>query len=214
MQIVCIRVSVTTIRPQIGTIAYADHRQITVADLPGLIEGAHINVGMGHRFLKHVERTRMLLMVVDAEGFRLSPAHAQRTCVQNVFALNKELEMYDAELLKKPCVLLVNKVDRLDEAANGAQSLRDLVQRLWRLDEQVGDCPPELRSERLLRFERIVAISAQERRNIDEVTRAIRGVLDEAAERELEATSAAEKEPARAGDRHQASSRRVSTNNR
>lgn len=122
--------AVTTIRPQIGTVNYDDLRQISVADLPGLIEGAHANIGMGHKFLKHIERTRLLLMVVDMHGFRLSPSHAQRTCLENVFALNKELELYDEQLLRKPCVLLVNKID----TAQSEGEVRELVKRLWRLD--------------------------------------------------------------------------------
>lgn len=109
-------VSVTTLRPQIGIIEYPDYRQISVADLPGLIEGAHANIGMGHKFLKHIERTKLLLMVVDLFGFRLSNVHRLRTCIQNIFALNKELELYDKELLDRPCILLLNKIDE-----NGAQ---------------------------------------------------------------------------------------------
>lgn len=104
-------ISVTTLRPQIGTIAYEDFRQITVADLPGLIEGAHANIGMGHKFLKHIERTKLLLMVVDLFGFKLSAIHRLRTCMQNIFALNKELELYDEQLLDRPCILLLNKID-------------------------------------------------------------------------------------------------------
>ncbi|KAJ6666648.1 hypothetical protein lerEdw1_020372 [Lerista edwardsae] len=56
----------TTIKPELGTVMYADHKQITVADLPGLIEGAHANKGRGHKFLKHIERTKLLLFVVRA----------------------------------------------------------------------------------------------------------------------------------------------------
>jgi Obg family GTPase CgtA len=62
----------TTIRPQIGIAEFKDFRRISVADLPGLIEGAHANFGMGHRFLKHVERTKLLLFVVDINGFQLA----------------------------------------------------------------------------------------------------------------------------------------------
>lgn len=92
-------------------VKYTDLRQISVADLPGLIEGAHANIGMGHKFLKHIERTRLLVMVVDLFGFRLSNMHRLRTCLQNVFALNKELELYDKELMQRPCILLLNKTD-------------------------------------------------------------------------------------------------------
>lgn len=80
---------VTTIRPNVGIIEYKDFRQITVADLPGLIEGAHANIGMGHKFLKHVERTKLLLLVVDINGFQLSPRHTPRTCLENILLLNR-----------------------------------------------------------------------------------------------------------------------------
>jgi len=63
--------------------------QITVADLPGLVEGAHINVGMGHKFLKHVERTKLLAFVVDLLGFRLSVKHELRSAFENIVLLNK-----------------------------------------------------------------------------------------------------------------------------
>lgn len=109
---------VTTLRPQIGVIEYPDYRQITVADLPGLIEGAHANIGMGYKFLKHIERTKLVLMVVDLFGFKLSNVH------QNIFALNKELELYDKELLHRPCVLLLNKID-VKDAQNEYELIRE-----------------------------------------------------------------------------------------
>lgn len=115
---------VTTLRPQIGVIEYPDYRQITVADLPGLIEGAHANIGMGYKFLKHIERTKLLLMVVDLFGFKLSNVHRLRTCIQNIFALNKELELYDKELLHRPCVLLLNKID-VKDAQNEYELIRE-----------------------------------------------------------------------------------------
>lgn len=104
-----------------------------MADLPGLIEGAHINVGMGFKFLKHVERTRLLLMIVDVFGFELVGKSQSRTGLETVYALNKELEMYNKDLLKKPCILLLNKID-----ADGSQ------QHCENMLEKVNNLPGEL----------------------------------------------------------------------
>lgn len=82
-------IPVTTIRPNVGQIMYKDLRQISMADLPGLIEGAYANKGMGHSFLKHVERTKLLLLVVDINGFQLSPKYPFRSCLDTVALLNK-----------------------------------------------------------------------------------------------------------------------------
>lgn len=66
---------------------------------------------MGHKFLKHVERTRLLIVIVDIFGFQLSQSHKRRNFLENIYALNKELELYDETLLDKPCILLINKLD-------------------------------------------------------------------------------------------------------
>uniref|UniRef100_A0A1B0CSI3 Uncharacterized protein n=1 Tax=Lutzomyia longipalpis TaxID=7200 RepID=A0A1B0CSI3_LUTLO len=171
----------TTIKPQLGIIEYTDYRQISVADLPGLIEGAHANIGMGHKFLKHVERTRMLILIADIFGFQLSPQHQKRTCLQNVYALNRELELYDPTLLEKPSILLINKLD-----LEGASEEFERIQpNLHRLEEQVAECPEEIRPRKLLNFERILSISAKEGMDIDRVVANIREVLDEAAEEDV-----------------------------
>ncbi|GAB0091447.1 GTP-binding protein 10 homolog [Sergentomyia squamirostris] len=172
----------TTIKPQLGIIQYTDHRQISVADLPGLIEGAHANIGMGHKFLKHVERTRLLILIVDIFGFQLSQMHKKRSCLENVYALNRELELYDETLLEKPSILLVNKLD----LQGAREEFEKIKPSLNRLEKSLSDCPEEIRPTKLLDFERILPISAQENTDIDQVTTQIREVLDLAAEAALE----------------------------
>ncbi|KAF0045403.1 hypothetical protein F2P81_001932 [Scophthalmus maximus] len=114
----------TTLKPEIGKLMYKDHKQISVADLPGLIEGAHINKGMGHKFLKHVERTKQLLFVVDVCGFQLASKTQFRSAFEAVQLLTKELELYKEELVSKPALLVVNKMD-LPEAEDKLQELKE-----------------------------------------------------------------------------------------
>lgn len=172
----------TTIMPQIGTIEYSDYRQITLADLPGLIEGAHRNIGMGHQFLKHVERTSLLLLIIDIFGFQLSQNHIRRNCLQNIYALNKELELYDKTLLDKPSILLVNKMDMNGSEEEFLRYEKNFADLSLGLDE----CPDEIRPKQLMKFERIIPISAKTRTEIDKVKFQVRDVLDLANERKLE----------------------------
>lgn len=76
-------------RPNLGIVKYKDFRELSIADLPGLIEGAYANRGMGHKFLKHVERTKVLLLIVDINGFQLSPQYPFRSFIETIFLLNK-----------------------------------------------------------------------------------------------------------------------------
>jgi Obg family GTPase CgtA len=173
----------TTIQPQIGTIEYSDYRQITMADLPGLIEGAHRNIGMGHQFLKHVERTSLLLLIVDIFGFQMTQNHNRRNCLENIYALNKELELYDPTLLDKPTILLVNKMDTngsVEEYQRYEKNFEDLSLAL-------EECPHDIRPEQILKFERIIPISAKCNKEIDKVKAQVREVLDKVNERKLEA---------------------------
>ena len=102
---------VTTVRPQLGILSYDTDRPIRIADLPGLVEGAHANVGMGHKFLRHIERTSILLFVIDIGGFQLSPKHPKREAWQTVTLLIEELEAYQVGLSERPALLAVNKMD-------------------------------------------------------------------------------------------------------
>ncbi|RWS05852.1 GTP-binding protein 10-like protein, partial [Dinothrombium tinctorium] len=101
----------TTIHPNLGIMEFKDFRKISVADLPGLIEGAHVNVGLGHKFLKHILRTKLLLFVIDINGFQYRPDVPLRTAFDTLILLNKELELYDETLVDKPALLTVSKMD-------------------------------------------------------------------------------------------------------
>lgn len=173
---------VTTIQPQLGIVEYEDLRQISIADLPGLIEGAHANFGLGHKFLKHVERTRILVVLVDIFGFQLSPRHPKRNYLETIFALNKELEMYDKSILEKPAILLLNKVDK----EGSAEELSKYERVLSDLQTGLEECPEQLRPEQPMKFDRIIPISAQQSNEIDRVKEVIREVIDRDAERAME----------------------------
>lgn len=100
----------TTLYPVIGTVEYDDFKRIRVADIPGLIEGAHEGIGLGHDFLRHIERTRFLLIVLDMAGTE------GRNPVEDYRHLLEELKLHRAELLERPRWIVANKMD-LPEAA-------------------------------------------------------------------------------------------------
>ena len=81
--------TVTTISPNVATIKFPDFRSISIADLPGLIEGAWKNYGMGHSFLKHVERTNLILFIIDINGFQMSAIRPYRSPIETFLLLNK-----------------------------------------------------------------------------------------------------------------------------
>lgn len=172
----------TTIRPELGMLDYEDYRRICMADLPGLIEGAHYNIGMGHKFLKHVERTKMLLFVVDVNGFQLSHKYPFRTAFETTILLNKELELYKEALLDKPALLAVNKMD----SPEAEEKLEELVAKLSTMKDSVQNIPNEMRPDRLVEFDEIIPISAKLGIGIDHLRSRVRQLLDVYADMELE----------------------------
>ncbi len=100
----------TTLAPNLGVVDRGDFRSFVVADIPGLIEGAHRGAGLGHRFLRHVERCRLLLHLVD-------PVAPGRDPVADIRIVNRELRRYRAELGRKPQLLVVTKSDALQDEA-------------------------------------------------------------------------------------------------
>lgn len=102
----------TTIVPNLGVVKVADGVSFVVADIPGLIEGAHAGAGLGHEFLRHVERNRILVHLVDMSGF------GERDPVEDFYTINRELELYNVRLLKKPMIIAANKMDMPDSMEN------------------------------------------------------------------------------------------------
>ncbi|XP_070565733.1 GTP-binding protein 10-like isoform X2 [Ptychodera flava] len=169
----------TTVKPQIGVMHYSDRRQISLADLPGLIEGAHLNRGMGHRFLKHVERTKLLLFVVDINGFQLSDKWLYRSALDTVALLNSELELYKPELVSKPCVLAINKLD-----TEGADEKLGKVMEKFEEEDYYSDLAEDIAPSVPVKFRDIFPISAKEGTGLEPLKSKIRVILDEEAERE------------------------------
>ncbi|XP_019747744.1 GTP-binding protein 10 [Hippocampus comes] len=167
----------TTLKPQIGKLVYEDHNQISVADLPGLIEGAHMNKGMGHKFLKHVERTKQLLFVVDVCGFQLASQTPFRSAFEAVQLLTKELELYKEELVSKPALLVVNKMD-LPEANH---KLEQLKEQLLNPEEFCHTLPNDMTPKSHLAFRHVVPISATTGLGVDRLKAFIRESLEEEA---------------------------------
>jgi len=95
----------TTLHPQIGIVEYPDHFRLTVCDVPGLIEGAHQNVGLGHAFLRHIERCPVLVLLLDMAGID------GRTPWDDYRQLLHELELYDPGLIQRPRLVAANKMD-------------------------------------------------------------------------------------------------------
>lgn len=95
----------TTLHPQIGIVEYPDFHRLTVCDVPGLIEGAHRNVGLGHAFLRHIERCKILVLLLDMAG---TDGRAPWEDHKNLL---RELELYDSALLDRPRLVVANKMD-------------------------------------------------------------------------------------------------------
>ena len=106
----------TTLVPNLGVVKWGDYGSFVVADLPGLVEGAHEGKGLGTRFLKHIERTRIFIHMID-----LSP-DTGRDPVEDYNVINNELEKFNPELSKRPQVVALNKTD-ITEARERAEDL-------------------------------------------------------------------------------------------
>jgi GTP-binding protein len=110
----------TTLTPNLGVVALSGDRSFVAADVPGLIQGAHSGHGLGHRFLRHVERTKVLVHLVDVSSA------SGRNAVEDFDAILEELRLFNAEVAAKPQIVVANKMDALDDPS-----------RLTRLEQRV-----------------------------------------------------------------------------
>ena len=99
----------TTLNPNLGVVDLEDAKGFVIADIPGLIEGASEGVGLGHELLRHIERTRLIVHIVDAASTE------GRDPVADIYAINKELEAYDQTLAQRPQIIAANKIDMIYE---------------------------------------------------------------------------------------------------
>lgn len=148
----------TTITPVLGVVTMGEGNSFVMADIPGLIEGASEGVGLGHQFLRHVERCRMLVHILDVAGSE------DRDPIEDFEKINAELEKFDAELAKRPQIVVANKVDLAEDAqverlknyiegkgykfmtmcAPITEGTRDVVNAVW---EMLRTLPPMKRYE-------------------------------------------------------------------
>ena len=97
----------TTLNPNLGVVDLDGHNGFVMADIPGLIEGASQGVGLGHEFLRHIERTKVLIHIVDAASTE------GRDPIEDIYAINKELEAYNPDIATRPQIIAANKVDMI-----------------------------------------------------------------------------------------------------
>lgn len=102
----------TTLNPNLGVVDLPDGRGFVIADIPGIIEGASDGVGLGFEFLRHIERTKVMIHIVDAASVE------GRDPIDDIYKINTELEAYNPEIAKRPQVIAANKIDTLYEGEN------------------------------------------------------------------------------------------------
>jgi GTP-binding protein len=133
----------TTLTPNLGVVGLSDDRSFVVADVPGLIEGAHRGQGLGHQFLRHLERTKVLVHLVDVSG------ESGRNPVDDLETVRKELELFQPELAAKPQIVTANKMDAVGPDLDAAiAALEKRAKRLklpfFRISGATGAGVPDL----------------------------------------------------------------------
>lgn len=139
----------TTLNPNLGVARTKDGRSFVIADLPGLIEGASLGEGLGDRFLKHIERTRVIAHVIDMSAFE------GRDPYLDYVTINKELESFNKDILKKPEIIIANKMD-----------LPSAKENLEKFKQKIGD-------------KKIFEVSAMTNTGLEDVVTSLADMLDE-----------------------------------
>ncbi len=145
----------TTLHPNLGVVGVPDGRSFIMADLPGLIEGAHLGAGLGIEFLKHIERTRVIVHIVDMSG------QEGRDPFEDYLKIRQELVSFNPDLLKRPEIIVANKMDLDTSAAN-----------LVKFKEQLGDTE-------------VIPISAITKENLTKLLYKIADTLDQVGDQML-----------------------------
>ena len=141
----------TTLSPHLGVVDLDGGKGFVMADIPGLIEGAADGIGLGHDFLRHIERTKLLVHLVDAASIE------GRDPVEDVYIINRELEAYDEKIAKRPQIIVANKIDVIPDEA----------------DDPIGRLKAEFEPKGI----KVIAISAATNRGVNELINAIREEL-------------------------------------
>jgi|SRR5262245_27026433 len=131
----------TTLTPNLGVVGLSDDRSFVVADVPGLIEGAHRGLGLGHQFLRHLERTKVLVHLVDVSGA------SGRDPVADLDTVRRELELFQPALAAKPQIVAANKMDAVSDSEPVdalARRVSQLNLPFFRISAATGDGVPEL----------------------------------------------------------------------
>jgi GTP-binding protein len=147
----------TTLVPNLGVVDVDEYRSFVIADIPGLIEGAHLGHGLGTKFLRHVERTKILVHIVD-----VSP-YTERDPIQDYRTVMKELEAFDPKLAERRQILVANKIDLLDRSRERLEKVEAFA-----VEEK---CP-------------FYAISALKKQGLRQVVAAMKSMLEELEESE------------------------------
>lgn len=132
---------------------------------------------MGHKFLKHVERTKLLLFIVDIQGCQVSIRHKHRSCLETILLLNKEIELYKPDLLDKPAMIIINKMD-----TKGADEIyNEIKPKLNNLSKFLPEFDKSIQPTKTLQFDDVLTTSLilKDVNEIQKIKIKIRQIIDE-----------------------------------